>query len=197
MLVSSKSYHGHMHASDHGIVITRLKLKNYYCCFIKKKNQNYKIHKPLDLPSLQKEDIKTIYQEEIKLNLNKLNNDIINNQNNIKDDINFYDYNLRKILHKVSQKILPKKEFYKNGKILFTNNKKLKKLSEDQKKLRLKIIKIESHDMAKKVRKKRNSILLNIKKELKKAYKNWINSMAKEIEVNKKIIINFIRLLKN
>ena len=79
MLVSSKSYHGHMHASDHGIVITRLKLKNYYCCFIKKKNQNYKIHKPLDLPSLQKEDIKTIYQEEIKLNLNKLNNDIINN----------------------------------------------------------------------------------------------------------------------
>ena len=54
------------------------------------------------------------------------------------DDINFYDYNLRKILHKVSQKILPKKVFYKNGKILFTNNKKLKKLSEDQKKITIK-----------------------------------------------------------
>ena len=75
----------------------------------------------MDLPSLQKEDIKTIYQEEIKLNLNELNNVIINNQNNIKDDINFYDYNFRKMLHKVSQKILPKKEFYKNGKILFTH----------------------------------------------------------------------------
>ena len=56
------------------------------------------------MPSLQKEDIETIYEEEIKLNLYKLNNVIINNQNNSKDDINFLDYNLRKMLHKVSTK---------------------------------------------------------------------------------------------
>ena len=195
MLLSSKCYHGHGHASDHGIVITRIKLKNYYCC-VNKNNKNNKSYKLLDLPSLQKEDIKKSYQEQIKLKLDKLNNDVVNNKNDTEYDINFFGYNLRKILHQVSQKILPIKQLYKNGKILFTDNKKLTNLSLQQKQLRLQIIETKNHDIAKKVRKKRNIILLNIKKELKLAYKKWINVMCKEIEINKKNNNKFYKIIE-
>ena len=107
------------------------------------------------------------------------------NRNNSKYDINFYDYQLRKIIHKISQKILPKKQFYKNGKIIFNNNLKLKELSKQQKNLRIKITNSKNHDCAKKIRKKRNKILSDIKKELKLSHNKWINYMVNEIEKNK------------
>ena len=173
LLVNARTYHGHAFNSDHGIVIATVDLRGIY----RKNPIVRKISKKFNTEILANdEEIRGKYQSmlEIKINEEMRINITIQEEYEI----------LTKCIKETASMIIGK---VPNGETenLLREDVLLKELSENQKKLRVKLMNINDAILWRNLKTKRNRILSQIFKIVKRKQKEKLNRLAKELEENR------------
>ncbi len=163
----SRSYAGTMCYSDHRLVMAKFSISWQRKTPPKAKTMKY------DIEKLKMPEYKQKYQQRVR--------ELLTNSEGKSEQDKWN--NIVEACHKASQEVLGKIKSKKNGKVV--EDPAVKKMSEDQKKIRLDINATEDLEKRKELQIKRNQIKLEITKKIREVEKKRIVEDLEKIEKSK------------